>query len=286
VRFGGLSRSVAAVWLVLLMALMAGCASVNPGRGGSASNIDPWENWNRKVFAFNERLDANVLKPVAMTYNKVVPSMVRTGVSNFFGTFADAWSGVNNLLQGKIELGFRDMFRAGINASFGVFGLLDVATDLGLERQGEDFGQTLGRWGVGTGPYVVWPLLGPSTLRESFALPLDRWLTSPASLSGDLWVQANVSAVQLVNARAGLLGASRLIDDIALDKYTFLRDAYLQRRRSQVYDGEEPPEEPDPADMDLAPAASASAPRAAPPAAAASAAALAPASGSASAPAK
>jgi phospholipid-binding lipoprotein MlaA len=274
-------RPVAAVWWVLLIALLSGCATVNPGRGGAGRNIDPWENWNRKVFAFNERLDANVLKPVATTYNKVVPSMVRTGVSNFFGTFSDAWSGVNNLLQGKIELGFRDIFRVGINAFFGVFGLLDVATDLGLERQGEDFGQTLGRWGMGTGPYVVWPLLGPSTVRESLALPLDRWVTSPASLSNDLWVQANVSAVQLVNARAGLLGASRLIDDIALDKYTFLRDAYLQRRRSMVYDGEEPPEDPDPADADMAPAASAaaaSAPPAVPPTAAASAATTVPAS--------
>ena len=195
--------------------------------------------------------------------------MVRTGVSNFFNNFSDAWSGVNNLLQGKLELGFRDAFRVGINSFFGVFGLLDVATDLGLERTNEDFGQTLGRWGVGPGAYVVWPLLGPSTVRESLALPLDRWMTSPASLADGVWVQSNITAVQLVNVRAGLLGASRLIDDIALDKYTFLRDAYLQRRRSLVYDGEEP-EEPEPADPPPA-AASASAPAPAPASASASA---------------
>ncbi len=258
-RSGGLSRSVAAVWLVMLMALLSGCATVNQVRGGPGQRLDPWENWNRKVFAFNERLDTNVLKPVATTYNKVVPSMVRTGVSNFFGNFSDAWSGVNNLLQGKLELAFRDVFRVGTNTFFGLLGVLDVASDLGLERQSEDFGQTLGRWGVGPGAYVVWPLFGPSTVRESLALPLDRWATSPASLADGTWLQANITAVQLVNTRAGLLGASRLIDDIALDKYTFLRDAYLQRRRSLVYDGEEP-EEPDPADPPPTSAAPASAP--------------------------
>jgi phospholipid-binding lipoprotein MlaA len=269
VRAGGLSRSVAAVWLVVLMALLSGCATVGQVRGGPGQRLDPWENWNRKVFAFNERLDVNVLKPIATTYNQVVPTMVRAGVSNFFNNFSDAWSGVNNLLQGKVELAFRDAFRVGINSFFGVFGLLDVATDLGLERTNEDFGQTLGRWGVGPGAYVVWPLLGPSTVRESLALPLDRWMTSPASLANGAWVQSNITAVQLVNARAGLLGASRLIDDIALDKYTFLRDAYLQRRRSLVYDGDEP-EEPEPADLPPA-AGAASAPAAASGAASASA---------------
>ena len=274
-RVGGLSRSVAAVWLVMLMALLSGCATVNQVRGGPGQKLDPWESWNRKVFAFNERLDTNVLKPVATTYNKVVPSMVRTGVSNFFGNFSDAWSGVNNLLQGKLELAFRDAFRVGTNTFFGLFGVLDVAADLGLERTNEDFGQTLGRWGVGPGAYVVWPLLGPSTVRESLALPLDRWVTSPASFVDGAWLQSNITTVQLVNTRAGLLGASRLIDDIALDKYTFMRDAYLQRRRSLVYDGEEP-EEPEPADLPPAPAA-VSVPASAPVTAPASAAASSPA---------
>jgi phospholipid-binding lipoprotein MlaA len=259
VKSGGLSRSVAAVLLITLMALLSGCATVNQVRGGPGQKLDPWENWNRKVFAFNERLDVKLLKPVATTYTNIVPSLVRTGVSNFFGNFADAWSGVNNLLQGKLELAFRDGFRVGTNTFFGLLGVLDVATDLGLERTNEDFGQTLGHWGVGPGAYVVWPLLGPSSVRESLALPLDRWMTSPASLADGVWLQSSITSVQLVNTRASLLGASRLIDDIALDKYTFLRDAYLQRRRSLVFDGEEP-EEPEPADAPAsAPASAASA---------------------------
>jgi phospholipid-binding lipoprotein MlaA len=239
----GLLRTFAAALLLTLMALLAGCATINQVRGGPGQKLDPWENWNRKVFAFNEKLDENVLKPTATAYNKVVPSMVRTGINNFFGNFADAWSGVNNLLQGKIELAFRDMFRVGTNTLFGVFGLMDVASELGMERQYEDLGQTLGYWGVGPGAYVVWPLLGPSTVRESIALPFDR-MASPAVAINDGSGQLGITVLQIVNTRAGLLGASRLIDDIALDKYTFLRDAYLQRRRSLVLDGQEKDEDP------------------------------------------
>jgi phospholipid-binding lipoprotein MlaA len=251
----GLSRSVAAVLVGLILALLAGCATISTTigqvRGGPGQKLDPWENWNRKVFAFNEKLDENVLKPVATAYNKVVPSMVRTGIGNFFGNFADAWSGVNNLLQGKLELAFRDGFRFGTNTLFGLFGVLDVASELGMERQYEDLGQTLGYWGVGPGAYVVWPLLGPSTVRESLALPFDRMATPALVLNGG-GTQLGITGLQIVNTRAGLMGASRLIDDIALDKYTFLRDAYLQRRRSLVLDGEEkeepePPEPPTPA---------------------------------------
>jgi phospholipid-binding lipoprotein MlaA len=246
VKPGGLLRLFAAVWLVALMALLGGCATINQVRGGPGQKLDPWENWNRKVFAFNEALDEAVLKPVATGYNKVVPTLVRTGINNFFGNFADAWSGVNNLLQGKLELAFRDVFRVGTNTLFGVFGLMDVASELGMERQYEDLGQTLGYWGVGPGAYVVWPLLGPSTVRESIALPFDR-LASPAVVIDGGGGQLGITVVQIINTRAGLLGASRLIDDIALDKYTFLRDAYLQRRRSLVLDGNEKEEDPEPA---------------------------------------
>ena len=251
-----LSRSLATVWLIVVMALMSGCAAINQVRGGPGQKLDPWENWNRKVFAFNEGLDEAVLKPVSTTYNKLVPSLVRTGINNFFGNFADAWSGVNNLLQGKIELAFRDVFRFNTNTVFGLFGLIDVASELGMERQYEDLGQTLGHWGVGPGAYIVWPLLGPSTVRESLALPFDR-LATPALIINDGGTQLGITGLQIINTRAGLLGASRLIDDIALDKYTFLRDAYLQRRRSLVLDGEEKEEDPDPAPPPAAAAASA-----------------------------
>jgi phospholipid-binding lipoprotein MlaA len=262
VKSGGLSRSFAMVLLALMLVTLTGCATIgttiNQVRGGPGQKLDPWENWNRKVFAFNEALDETVLRPVATAYTKVVPSLVRTSIGNFFGNFADAWSGVNNLLQGKLELAFRDVFRFGTNTLFGVFGLIDVASELGLERQYEDLGQTLGYWGVGPGAYVVWPLLGPSTVRESFALPFDR-LASPAVVIDGGSAQFGTTVLQIINTRAGLLGASRLIDDIALDKYTFLRDAYLQRRRSLVLDGVEKEEDPEPAEP-AAPAAGASAP--------------------------
>jgi phospholipid-binding lipoprotein MlaA len=243
VKRAGLPHWLAAVLLGVMLAL-SGCATVQQARGGPGQKLDPWENWNRKVFAFNESLDNAVLKPVATAYNNIVPSMVRTGIGNVFGNFTDAWSAVNNLLQGKLENTLRDVFRVGTNTLFGLGGLLDVATEMGLDRQSEDFGQTLGHWGVGAGAYIVWPLFGPSTVRESFALPLDR-AVSPALVINDGATQVGITVLQLVNVRSGLLSATRMLDDIALDKYTFVRDAYLQRRRSLVGDGEEK-DEPDP----------------------------------------
>jgi phospholipid-binding lipoprotein MlaA len=255
--------------LLVLVCSLAGCSTLREARGGPGQRLDPWENWNRKVFAFNEGLDENVLKPVATVYSNVVPQLVRQGVDNFFGNAADGWSAVNNFLQGKIVLGFQDSIRVGTNTLFGIVGLFDVASELGIERHNEDFGQTLGQWGVGPGAYVVWPVLGPSTVRESVALPLDI-AASPALLFNDGGAKYSITALRLVNARANLLGASRLLDDIALDKYTFIRDAYLQRRRSLVLDGEEPPQDrsdaPEPSAVAPASAASPASPPASSPA--------------------
>lgn len=232
--------------LALLIGLLAGtgCATVDASRAGPANPRDPWESWNRKVFDFNEALDENVLKPVATAYVSVVPRLVRQGVENFFNNFSDAWSAVNNLLQGKLERAFTDVVRVTTNTVFGLGGVLDIASEAGIEHTYEDFGQTLGRWGFGPGPYVVWPLFGPSNVRESFALPLDRGV-SPALAIRDSGVQWGLSGLQVVSVRAGLLGASKVLDDAGLDKYSFIRDAYLQRRRSLVYDGD-PPDEPEP----------------------------------------
>ena len=141
--------------------LLAGCTTIRDARGGPGQRLDPWEKWNRKVFNFNEDLDRTVLKPVATGYSEVVPQQVRRGVSNFFSNFADAWSAINNMLQGKFELGFEDATRVGANTLFGLFGILDPASEMGLDHHYEDFGQTLGRYGVGAGAYVVLPLLGP-----------------------------------------------------------------------------------------------------------------------------
>ena len=232
-------RRVLAVAAIAASLVLGGCATVQQARGGPGQKLDPWESWNRKVFAFNEGLDRYVLKPVATGYSKVVPQPVRRGVDNFFANAADAWSAVNNILQGKGQAAFEDVVRVGTNSFFGIGGIFDVASEIGIERHKEDFGQTLGRWGFGAGAYIVWPLLGPSTVRDSIALPLDR-AASPALLINDGQTQVGLTVLQIINTRANLLGASQVLDDIALDKYTFLRDAYLQRRRSLVYDGNGP----------------------------------------------
>jgi phospholipid-binding lipoprotein MlaA len=249
-------RSLCARALLALMVgallTLGGCATtkslVTDARGGPGARLDPWESWNRKVFAFNEGLDERILKPVATGYAKVVPQFVRRSVDNFFANAADAWSAVNNVLQGKAEPAFTDVVRFTTNTVFGFFGVLDIASEFGLDHHYEDFGQTLGRWGFGAGAYIVWPLIGPSTVRETIALPLDR-TASPALYISDGSYQFGVVGLQIINTRARLLGASQVIDDIALDKYTFIRDAYLQRRRSRVFDGDAPeiPDAPAPA---------------------------------------
>jgi len=264
-------------WTGVVMALLfalGGCATttaiVKDARGGPGARLDPWENWNRKVFSFNESLDENVLKPVATGYAKVVPQFVRRSVDNFFANTADAWSAVNNVLQGKPEPALQDVVRVTTNTIFGFFGVLDIASEMGLEHHYEDFGQTLGRWGFGAGAYVVWPLLGPSSVRDSAALPLDRSFASPAEYIKEGRWQAGITVLQIINTRANLLGATKLLDDIALDKYSFVRDAYLQRRRSLVFDGDAP-EAKDAPDTADAPAPAASAASGASPASAASA---------------
>jgi phospholipid-binding lipoprotein MlaA len=254
-------RGLPASALVAALALaftLAGCTTLREGRGGPGQRLDPWENWNRKVFNFNEDLDRAVLKPVATLYTDVLPQPVRRGVTNFFANFADAWSAINNMLQGKITLGFEDVTRVTANTLFGLAGVFDVASEMGLERHFEDFGQTLGRYGVGAGAYVVLPVLGPSTVRDAGALVLDLRATPAIIVEGNK-TALGFGLLQLVNTRASLLGATRVIDEISLDKYTFIRDAYLQRRRSLVFDGDVPeaPEPPDDAASGAAGAAAA-----------------------------
>ncbi len=239
-RFGRAARALVLSFAALAL---AGCATIGgnpPPRQSAGQKLDPWENWNRKVFSFNESLDEHVLKPAATAYQKVVPSFVRSAVSNFFGNAQDGWSAVNHLLQGKAQSGFEMVVRFGTNTVLGFGGVLDIASEAGIERQPEDFGQTLGAWGFGAGAYVVWPVLGPSSVRDSLALPLDRSATPAVLFSNDLGTELSVITLQLVDTRANLLNASRVIDDIALDKYSFVRDGYLARRRSLVHDGNPP----------------------------------------------
>jgi phospholipid-binding lipoprotein MlaA len=240
---------------------------------GAGTPGDPWEAWNRKVYAFNDAIDSAILKPVAQTYEAVVPKLVRTGVSNVLGNIRDVWSTANQFLQGKVQYGFEMGMRVVANSFFGLGGLLDPATEMGLVKRPEDFGQTLGRWGIGNGPYLVLPLVGPSTLRDTAGFLADRTV-SPSSLPPTAGGQYSVLAVELVDGRARVLSATKLLDQVALDRYSFLRDAYLAQRRDAVYDGAPPLEtfDEDPGDGPAKPAAAA-AKSAAPAASAASSAA-------------
>ena len=215
-------------------ALVAGCAT-----GPNANPADPFEPLNRGVSSFNETVDDAVLVPVATAYQRVLPSMVRSGVNNFFNNIGDVWSLANNVAQLKLQGSAETFMRLNVNTFFGLGGLLDVASEAGIQRHEEDFGQTLGYWGVGSGPYVVLPLLGPSTLRDTVAKPLD-YYGDPLAHMDDVRWRNSLVALRVVDTRAQYLRAARLIGDAALDKYSFTRDAFLQRRRSQVYDGNPP----------------------------------------------
>lgn len=226
--------------------LLSACAGPNPR--------DPYEGFNRAMFQFNDTVDQVALKPAATAYKAVLPSFVQTGVNNFFGNLSDVWSAVNNLLQGKGEAGMSDVTRVTLNSTFGLLGLLDIASEAGLQKHNEDFGQTLGRWGVPSGPYLMLPLLGPSTVRDTAALPLD--------ISGDVWrykepiyIRNIGTATRVVDQRANLLDASTLLEDAALDRYEFIRDGFLQRRESKIFDGESNPRkrQPKQAELDAAP---------------------------------
>jgi phospholipid-binding lipoprotein MlaA len=249
--FIALARALPRVLAALVLAAVAGCATTGAVDRHSAGPKDPYESVNRKVFAFNDTLDTYALKPAAKVYNAALPSPVRTGVHNFFGNFSDAWSAVNQLLQGKPADAGTMTLRVLANTTLGIGGLFDPATSMGLERKSEDLGQTLGRWGLEPGPYLVLPLFGSSDIRDALALPADSYVT-PALLVSTTWQKVGVDALGVVDTRAGLLGASQMLDELAFDRYTFMRDAYISRRRSLVYDGN-PPDLPDEDDADEAP---------------------------------
>jgi phospholipid-binding lipoprotein MlaA len=224
--------------LALVAALaLGGCATVQ-----TPTPADPLESFNRGTQVFNDTLDDAVLKPVAETWVKVVPSPIRQGVGNFFGNLGDAWSAVNHLLQGKPAPALQMTLRTAVNTTFGLGGVLDVASEAGLDRQSEDLGQTLGVWGVPSGPYLVLPLFGPSSIRDATGTVVTLASRTSLEYTDNNDVETGGTVINLINTRATLLGASRLLDDMAFDRYSFLRDAYLARRLNQVYDGN-PPEE-------------------------------------------
>jgi phospholipid-binding lipoprotein MlaA len=234
---GILSRASRSMALLLVCAALTACASAHDPR-------DPLEPFNRGVYKFNETVDKAVLKPVAKGYKAVMPPPLQAGVTNFFGNFSDVTTAINNLLQGKVRAALSDVGRVAVNSTVGILGIFDVASNVGLERHNEDFGQTLGVWGVAPGPYLVLPLLGPSDFRDTVGL-VAAYYTDPEfylfTHSPENWI---VFGTRVINLRANLLDSERIFDAAAMDKYAFLRDAYLQRRRSLIYDGNPPAEGP------------------------------------------
>ena len=223
--------------LLLVLAALGGCAS----NGEERDPRDPYEGFNRGVYRFNDEFDQWIATPVAKVYQKALHQEIRTRVGNFFSNVQDLFIGVNNLLQGKPGDAVNDWARFAFNSTFGLLGIHDVASEWGLEKHNEDFGQTFGRWGSPPGPYLVLPFLGSSTVRDGVGTGLDYYF-APLGEARPIELRNTLFGLYLVNTRADLLDASRILEEAALDRYVFQRDAYLQRRRSLVHDGNPPRE--------------------------------------------
>jgi phospholipid-binding lipoprotein MlaA len=232
-------RRVSGLLVVAAGLALSGCATTGGGRP-----FDPFEPVNRAMYAINEPIDKNLVKPIAQAYVDYVPSIIRTGISNYFNNIDDLFSAVNGLLQGKLDKAGHDMGRVMINTFPGILGLIDVASDLGIPRGNEDFGQTFGYWGIPQGPYLFVPLFGPSTVRDGTGFVL-RVLWSPTTEIPNVALRNVIYGLGGLDLRAQALGATSLIDEASLDPYTFVRRAYLQRREYLVYDGSPPPPKDD-----------------------------------------
>ncbi len=221
-----------AVGGLLALACMGGAlAEENPH--------DPYEGFNRSMFAVHEVIDKYAAKPVAQVYDNVAPLPVKAGVGNFFGNVGDLWVGVNSALQGKFSDAGVDLGRLLVNSTVGIFGLFDVASELGLERHDEDFGQTMAVWGVGSGGYLFWPVIGSRTVRDTLGWGVDL-MVDPVGYVDPVPVRNSLRGLRIVDIRASLLPADKVVEEAALDKYAYIRDAYLQRRRNQIFDGRPP----------------------------------------------
>jgi len=214
--------------------LLAGCAA-------TPSKVDPLEPMNRALYQVHDVLDTNIVKPVAEGYVSVVPQFIRTGFANVFNNIDDLFSAVNGLLQGKTEKAGNDLGRVLTNTMLGLGGLIDVATDLGIERGNEDFGQTFAVWGFPAGPYLFIPLFGPTTVRDGTGV-LVRIALGPVSYISNVPVRNSIYGVGYIDLRSQALEGGSIVDTAALDRYVFIRNAYLQRRRYLIYDGKPPPE--------------------------------------------
>lgn len=228
-------------WLLVcalaVFSVLGGCATTGDPR-------DPLESVNRGIYHFNDGVDTMLVKPLAEVYRGVIPQLVRTGVNNVFSNLNDVIVALNNLLQGKFDAALSDIARLMINTTVGLLGIFDIATEAGLEKHDEDFGQTLGYWGVGDGAYLVLPFLGPRTVRDTAGLIVDI-KTDPVTYIDPTRDRNATLGLRLVAQRERLLGASKVLEVAALDEYAFVRDAYLQRRRNLIYDGNPPREKDD-----------------------------------------
>lgn len=218
--------------LLCSVMMLGGCATT-----GQSNQADPLESMNRKVFGFNEGVDKHILKPISDGYKAVTPDVAETGVSNFFQNLSSVNVIANDFLQGKFKQGFSDALRFTANSTLGLLGFFDVATDMGLKQHDEDFGQTLAVWGVGSGPYLVLPLLGPTTLRNTASIAVEA-VTDPVVL-----IYPPLLGLEAVDARAKAEASLKFVSDTALDPYTFTREAYLQWRNNLVFDGDPPIED-------------------------------------------
>jgi phospholipid-binding lipoprotein MlaA len=223
---------------------LGGCVAVQ----GPPDPHDPWESFNRGVYSLNDKLDRAILKPTAKGYRAITPDAVETGVTNFFSNLEDIPIFLNELLQFKLLDALSDTGRLVVNTTLGIGGIFDVATPIGLDKHNEDFGQTLGRWGIGTGPYLVLPLFGPSSPRDAFGLT-GEYAVGPIRQVEDTSTRNSLYVIEIIDTRAQLLSLDKVIDEAALDPYIYIRDAWIQRRRSLVYDGNPPPDESD--DIDI-----------------------------------
>jgi phospholipid-binding lipoprotein MlaA len=226
--------------MVIALAVLAGCASLPAGN--ISDPRDPWERYNRVVFDFNDGVDRAVVKPLAQAYRDYVPELAQNGLRNFFSNLRDVIIAIHQLLQAKPEAAATAGGRVLINTTVGVLGLGDPASAMGLTKTNEDFGQTFGRWGVGPGPYFVLPLLGPSTVRDAVGTVADFSFDPIGSVFEQGTSRTIAYGLIAIDRRKDLLDAQDTIEALSFDRYSGVRDAWLARRRSLVYDGEPPPE--------------------------------------------
>jgi len=221
--------------VIFFATVLVGCASIPAGVAPSPN--DPWESFNRSIFDFNEGLDAYVLKPVVSGYRFVLPEFVREGIYNFFSNYNDIYTALNNLLQGNPSYAFNDLMRVVVNTTFGLGGFIDMATPGGLEKHKEDWGQTFGVWGIPSGPYVVLPFFGPSSVRDAFGTTADLETDYLFKYIPNVGLRNSITGLRVINARNTYYEAGDLLDGAAIDKYSFMRDAYIQRRQYQIDEG-------------------------------------------------